>query len=298
MKFRQIEAFRYVMITGTTKGAARRLFVTQPAVSRLIAALEADIDIKLFNRFKGRLQPTTAGVRFYNAVEQNFLGLERLDRAAAKIRRTEPRKLTIACTPALSTSLLPVAIKAFLSKKANVLVSVDTATVPQILERLQYLATDMALSLQFPPIAGIEVEHLIEAEFVCAVPKSHPLAQKEIVTPEDFEDENVIATLPAGPLTWDEENKVFADAGIRRKNTVAIHTSHTGYAMIAQGLGIGLMEQFAAPMWKKWVAVRPFRPRLPLPYAMAYPTAHIRSKLVYDFREVIRSVARRWEFQS
>ena len=83
MNFRQIEAFRYVMITGTTKGAANRLFVTQPAISRMITALEAHLGFKLFNRHKGRLQPTMTAIRFYKAVEQNFLGLERLEKLAS-----------------------------------------------------------------------------------------------------------------------------------------------------------------------------------------------------------------------
>ena len=64
MNFRQLEAFRHVIVTGTTKEAARRMFVTQPAISRLINALEEELGFALFNRLKGRLQPSRAGMRF------------------------------------------------------------------------------------------------------------------------------------------------------------------------------------------------------------------------------------------
>ncbi len=64
MNFRQLEAFRHVILTGTTKEAASRMFITQPAISRLIIALEEELGFTLFNRIKGRLQPNTAGGTF------------------------------------------------------------------------------------------------------------------------------------------------------------------------------------------------------------------------------------------
>ena len=60
MKFRQLEAFRHVILTGTTREAASRMFVSQPAISRLINALEEEVGFTLFKRLKGRLQPRRA----------------------------------------------------------------------------------------------------------------------------------------------------------------------------------------------------------------------------------------------
>ena len=52
MNFRQLEAFRHVILTGTTKEAASRMFVSQPAISRLIKALEEELGFTLFKRLK------------------------------------------------------------------------------------------------------------------------------------------------------------------------------------------------------------------------------------------------------
>ena len=294
MNFRQIEAFRHVMQCGTTMGAASRMFVTQPAISRLITALEEVVEFKLFNRHKGRLQPTAAGIRFYNAVEQNFLGLERLERAAEKIGAGEPHELAIACTPALSATLLPLAVKSFHSSYPDVLVSIDTTTVSQTLDRLQSQRVEIALTLAFPVIAGIELESLIETEIYCAMPIGHPLSRKKTITPGDLAGKRVIKTLPAGPIKWEQDTQVFADAGIQLKHTIAYHTSHTGYAMIAQGLGLGLMEPFAYQHWREDVTLRRFQPRLPITYALAYPTSVVRSQLVLDFRQAVKAVAHHW----
>ena len=57
MNFKQLNAFREVMLTGSVSEAARNLYRTQPAISSLIAGLEDDIGFKLFERRGGRLHP-------------------------------------------------------------------------------------------------------------------------------------------------------------------------------------------------------------------------------------------------
>jgi hypothetical protein len=58
MNLRQIEAFRAVMVAGTVTGAAARLRISQPAVSRLISQLERTTKLALFVRSKQRVYPT------------------------------------------------------------------------------------------------------------------------------------------------------------------------------------------------------------------------------------------------
>ena len=58
LNLRQIEVFRAVMITGSISGAAQLLFVSQPAVSRLLSQTETRIGFALFERIKGRLHAT------------------------------------------------------------------------------------------------------------------------------------------------------------------------------------------------------------------------------------------------
>lgn len=64
MQFRQMEAFRFVIISGTITGAAKIMAVSQPAASRLIGNLEASLGFTLFNHVRGRLLPSEAAGRF------------------------------------------------------------------------------------------------------------------------------------------------------------------------------------------------------------------------------------------
>jgi len=91
MNFRQLEAFREVMRCGTVSRAAEIMGITQPAVSRSIAELEAAVDFPLFDRVKGRLVVTPEGQSFFRDVDASFVGLDRLRAAAADVILMNPQ---------------------------------------------------------------------------------------------------------------------------------------------------------------------------------------------------------------
>ena len=67
---RQLEAFHVSMETGTVTGAAERLRISQPAVSKILAALEYDLKLKLFKRVRKRLVPTNEAHMLYVEVHR------------------------------------------------------------------------------------------------------------------------------------------------------------------------------------------------------------------------------------
>jgi DNA-binding transcriptional LysR family regulator len=297
LQFRQIEAFRCLMTSGTSIGAARKMNITQPAVSRLIADLEDTLGLRLFNRAKGRLEPTTAGVRFYRAVEENFLGLERLSQVAASIRNETPEGITIACLPVLSTTILPLMLKEFFKYHPTVPVTVDSCGGAEILMRLQDMKVDMAICLSFPPLAGIEVEPLTQVKMMCAMREDHRLAKQDTITPRDLEGENMIGWIPVAAQHYGLEQDTLTQAGTRVRHVIKTHTSHTRYAMVANGLGLSIVEPFAAKIWRHHgVVVRPFSADISYDYVLAYPGGSIRSELMHDFRDAALAVAKNYDF--
>ena len=75
---RQIEAFRAVMLTGSITSASEALFVTQPAVSRLIRSLEESTGLTLFERRGNHVVPTAEATALLEEVERSFVGLARI----------------------------------------------------------------------------------------------------------------------------------------------------------------------------------------------------------------------------
>ncbi len=296
LKFRQIEVFQRLMATGTTTRAARELSISQPAVSRHIAELESHLGFKLFNRIKGRLEPTTSAVQFANIVAQNFLGMQRIEHAAENIRNSIPQPIVISCLPALSTSILPKVASMIVQTNQTTSLQINTANVSEIIQKLQSHATDLALTLTFPPILGIEVEPFFTVEHVCAIPEGHDLAQKQVITAADFQDQPVIGWSEVGPLRFDKEATIFDDYLSPQDVRIITQTSHTRYAMVAAGLGITIAEPFASGPWlNNGIVLRKFEPKLDLTYGLCYPTGRIRSETVDVVRKAIVSTMQDWQ---
>ena len=82
MNLRDVETFYAVMVTGGAGRAAELLATSQPTVSRSIARIEKDVGFRLFDRVRGRLEPTREGQLLYAEVKANLIGLDRLKQAA------------------------------------------------------------------------------------------------------------------------------------------------------------------------------------------------------------------------
>ena len=82
MKLRQLEVFRAVVETGTTKGAAHLLNISQPAVSTMIQHTEDQLGIELFDRVRGRLAPTEEALSIYAESSPIFLLFSRAMRGS------------------------------------------------------------------------------------------------------------------------------------------------------------------------------------------------------------------------
>ncbi|MCK1351280.1 LysR family transcriptional regulator [Bradyrhizobium sp. CW7] len=120
LNFRQIEAFRAVMLTGTTIAAANMLNTTQPSISRSLAQIQSAAKLKLFELDRGRLRPTPEAVMLFEAVQRNFLGLEAIEETVALLRRSGIGRLRVACTPALGMSVMPAVMARFKVRQPDV----------------------------------------------------------------------------------------------------------------------------------------------------------------------------------
>ena len=86
MNTRQLEAFSATMRSGSITGAATRLHISQPSVSRLVSDLENSIGFKLFLQNAHGLTPTLDGKTLYHGVEGMFMGMDRLEEFANSIK--------------------------------------------------------------------------------------------------------------------------------------------------------------------------------------------------------------------
>ncbi|WFE76605.1 LysR family transcriptional regulator [Roseinatronobacter sp. S2] len=270
MKFRQLEAFNHVMNSGSMVAAAAMMHISQPAVSRLISDLETDLKFSLFNRKQGTLTPTQNGLAFYEAVEESFMGIQRLENTARHIRGEGGQVLRVAVTHSLAATLLPPVLKAFKARFPDVNIVVHSHRLSQIILRLQNASVDIAIGSQIPKMPGSKRELIGHVRQVCVMPSAHPLAEKEVIFPEDLSGETILRIRPDGPASWSEVFQILEDRKVPFVDSFEIDTSLTAYSLIAQGLAIGVIEPFSARFWPPGhITLRPFEPSVCATYYFA-----------------------------
>jgi DNA-binding transcriptional LysR family regulator len=293
IRIRQIEAFQAAIETGSVTRAAALLGIGQPAVSRLIADLESSLGFPVFHRSAGRITPTTEGLRFHAVVERAFLSMKEIERAADQIRHAYNEHLVVSTLPVLASTIIPGVIQLFVDKNPKVSIDIDTLLMTEILQRIQDQRADVAMSVSFTEVQGVRQEHLIDVRFVAALPHRHRLAKRKVLDIRDFDGEDYISIVPSSAIGWERIDKEFEARGVKPRRRFATKYSHTAYSLVAAGLGVSILEPFAAEHWSRnGVAIRPLSVDLSFTYSLFFPEQSATNPIVEEFVFCLRRYLR------
>ncbi|KAK0330998.1 hypothetical protein LTR94_030637, partial [Friedmanniomyces endolithicus] len=156
-------------------------------MSKLIAHLEFDTGLKLFDRVKGRLAPTEHAMRLYEEVDRIFAGVRQVENAVEAIRRQEQGRITVGVMPALAGSFIQRVTMSFLEKRSNVFCSVQSLSSQWIVDWLVTRKLDIGLVEPGLDNPYLTIEPLMEHPLVCIMRPDHPLAAKSVIEPPDID---------------------------------------------------------------------------------------------------------------
>jgi DNA-binding transcriptional LysR family regulator len=287
---RQIEAFKAMIESGTVSRAAQLLRVSQPAVSKLIAHLEADTGMELFDRERGRLRPNARGLRLYEEVDRIFAGLQQIERSLETIRREEQERLSVGVIPALSGSFICEVVGRFLRYHTGVHISLHSESSQLISERLSTRQFDVGIVSPRVPNVHLEQESLLEAPLVCIMPMDHHLTTKAQVGLEDLMNEPFIGfdiSTYSRRLTDD----IFDARGLRPKVVLESRVASDICALVVEGLGVSLLHPLLATSVRGKVAVRRFLPPTSMDFRINWPKEVRNKRLVEAFVQETRRTA-------
>ncbi len=291
LNFRQIEAFRAVMQTGTTTAAAAMLHTTQPSVSRLLAQIQNATQLKLFDIHKGRLRPTHEARQLFETVQRHFLGLDRIEQSVAVMRKSGAGSLRVGCTPALGLSVMPPVVHAFSRRYPQVHVNLQTVGSHALREGLLYGLYDVALTTSGISDPQIEAVPLHRSDAVCVLHPGHPLASRASLHVRDLKDQ-VLLTLNADDEIHQQFLGTLLQHRVEAAATVETTYSVTICMMAAQGTGIGIVNPYVASVFARDLKVLPLRPRCPVEASMALSPQSAPSAIAEDFVGLLKAYFR------
>lgn len=286
MKFSQIEAFRAVMLSGSMTAAAEHLHTSQPNISRLIAQLEKETSLRLFERAGARLMPTDEGTAFFRDVERAFVGLQSLENSAHGIRQFGTGRLRIATVSATATALLPHVIKRFKQQYPDVTISMHISDSLTVAHWTASQFCDFGVASYIGDTPGVDVEVLAKVQGMCIMAKGHRLADKKVIKPKDLNDEHFIS-LAHGDGTRAIIDRAFQGGGDKR--ILSLEASHADTICIMVGLGIGVSivsPLVAHDYMSMGLEMRPFSPNIPFTNYLLCPQHRPRSSLTLRFAEL------------
>ena len=202
IKLRHIRTFLDIAGEGGMTAVARRQGVTQPALSRSLAELEAMIGQALFLRQGRRLVLTEAGMVFRRHAAEAILSLQA---AASALNPDKGGLLRLGVLPTAATAFLPTIALRFRARRPQTLLTVETGPHHYILRLLREGTIDLMLG-RLPRAAemtGLSFEHLFEEDIILVARPGNPLLR--LPAPEALAKAEVIlppkSALIAGGVT-------------------------------------------------------------------------------------------------
>lgn len=170
MHLRHIEVFQAILQTGSITAAADLLNISQPAASKTLKHAEQQLGFKLFNRVRGKLQPTDEARILRNRTESLSADLQSLRRLAGNLRRGAEETLRVVSTPALAQQLLPLALSQWRKTYADVACELATQHSVEMVQRLLVREADLGLTLQLVEHPGLSCELLAQGSMQLIAP--------------------------------------------------------------------------------------------------------------------------------
>ncbi|MCY4007597.1 MAG: LysR family transcriptional regulator [Rhodobacteraceae bacterium] len=270
LSLRQLRAFHAVMISGSVTAAAKRLNLTQPAISKQLNALEDSLGLQLFHRRSGRAAtPTHVGVEFFRAIEPTIVGLDEIGSIAETIAESGCYRLRIAATPPLINSApFMTALARFAEKMPGAHVSLEPRHRLEIEDWVVARRIDLALALLPLDHPGLEAIPLVTTHAVAVVPKGHPLSGQDTMTPSDLEDVPII--LPSRQPLRTRIDIAQEGSSQRLEADYEATSAITAVRLAASGLGVAICDPFSPTAFDADLAVVPWKPEIPLVYGALF----------------------------
>jgi len=244
MDFRHIDAFRAVMLTGTSTKAAQLIGSSQSAVSRLVSDLERSTGLVLFNRERGRLEPTNEAQLLFDEVQRRYAGLDDLKEFALRLRNVESA-LRVGSVQSFGLGLFAKAIAQFRTERPNTQVILETGRSDQIRDQVVARGFSLGVVSDGVELAETDATPFCTLEPICALPAGHPLCSAPYLEPKDLKGQSIISYRPEHMIRWGIEDLLRQEA-IESSFPSVLRYSVNVCTLVRENIGVGLVHPVAA----------------------------------------------------
>jgi DNA-binding transcriptional LysR family regulator len=279
-----------LMETTSVTATAERMGVTQPAVSRMIAQLEATVGRRLFRRQGGRLLAGTEAWQLYRESERLFRQYESLtDRMAAFVDAKEGR-LTIAAIPTLAGTAVAEAVGRFRSDRPRVRIELLAYPAKTVVDMVSSHRADVGFINDMTNDVSVMTQTIASSRVLCLLPPGHELQAKAEIAAADLAREPLVFFSDQSPPSV-LVRQSFAAAGVEPIIVAETNLSFAAAAMARARTGIAVVDPLAV-LWRLFpeITARPFVPTITIRAASVQSAFRPLSSLAQAFMAELQQV--------
>ncbi len=288
--FRQIDAFRAVMLTGTTTEAAKMLSVSQPAISRLLADLENEIGYDLFGREGRRLAPTVEATLLVEEIHKALVGLEQIKEAAIEIGKGRYARLRLVSVPLAASGIAADLIAGFGRENPSTAVTLEVMSSDAALEWVLSQQCDLGITSAEVKSPAIASRALGRSAAICILPAGHALEEADEIRPAMLQAESFISYCRDSSFRRQLDG-IFDNAKVTLQKVYEARTTDAVCALVGAGLGVSVIGPIApdldhVPGQEGKIVVKPFVPAPDVVLSLIWPTHRPLSAAAKSFMQM------------
>ena len=240
-RIKQLRAFCHAARLGSVTRASEALFLSQPAVSLQLGALERELDIRLFDRIGRRLSMTREGEALYELARPLVDGIDGIEgEFRARLKGMDAGELNIAAGSSTILYLLPQLVAAFREAHPQIQLKLHNVTGADGLARIRSDEVDLAVGsmLDVPNDIDYAATHSFDPMLI--TPLEHPLAKRSSLALEDISPFGLILP-PKRLTTYRLVDLVFQQRRVAYTVALEIGGWEVIKQYVAMGLGISIV---------------------------------------------------------
>ena len=292
----QLKTFAAAADARSFSGAARRLSLSQSAVSRQIEALEQSFGLSLFTRGSRSADLTEAGERLLVYAQDILRQVNEAREALRELRELEAGELVVAATTTPARYLVAPAMVQFASEHPRVTLQLVVGRMEEIADALSDGRVHLAL-ISGPGVSeNLFLEPCMGDRLVLITSPGHPLVQKASVEPHDLLGERLIVP-PAGGCERAAIDAYSESHGLKNELSMwELDDTETIKQAVVAGGGIAYVSELAMQTEERAglvARVRGAEMTIPRQFFLAYSKAHRQSPAGLAFASLLRKLRSR-----
>ncbi|TCS41436.1 LysR family transcriptional regulator [Reinekea marinisedimentorum] len=243
MDLQSLETFMAVAELGSFSAAGEKLFLTQPAISKRIANLEALLNASLFDRIGREVTLTEAGKLLQEKAQNLIHDMREVQSSVSQLNEKDVRSLSLASSHHIGLHYLGPLLREFANQNPLAKLDLKFMESEQAIASLLQRKIELVLTTIPSPLPKELAAQVIwkdNLQFV--VSHDHPLAQRKSIRLNELTFSNAILPEP-GTTTYKIIEQTFHKHHIPLKRVIHVNYLETIQSLVSNGLGWSLLPE-------------------------------------------------------